>query len=168
MIGTTWPAFAALAAVFLLGEPLGAIRAAGIGLAIVGLAMLTGGAATLIARPGPWEAVGLAGAVMAAAVILFIRRLVKTDTSATIFAAQCVYGLVISVPVAWWGWRGVSLPVAAGLLLAALAATAGQLAMTDGFRHLNVAAGGALQLVTPLAVSAGGVAWFGESFSLAQ
>ncbi|MFM9079793.1 MAG: hypothetical protein ACKOTE_06600, partial [Opitutaceae bacterium] len=61
-----------------------------------------------------------------------------------------------------WGWRGLSPADAAMLILATLAAIAGQLAMTEGFRHLSVATGGALQLLTPLAVTAGGVLRFGE------
>lgn len=168
LIGTTWPAFAALAAVFLLGEPLGAGRAAGIALALAGLALLTGTTGAALTAPGLWEAVGLAGAVMAAAVILFIRQLVRTESSATIFGAQCVYGLLLGGPVAAWGWRGLSPADAAMLILATLAAIAGQLAMTEGFRHLSVATGGALQLLTPLAVTAGGVLWFGEAFAPAQ
>jgi drug/metabolite transporter (DMT)-like permease len=168
LIGTTWPAFAALAAVFFLGEPLSPARAAGIALALGGLALLTGTAGAVLAPPGLWEGIGLAGAIMAAAVILFIRQLIRTESSATIFGAQCVYGLLLSAPVAAWGGRAISAAEAAGLSLAALAAIAGQLAMTEGFRHLSVAAGGALQLLTPLVVTAGGVLWFGEAFAPAQ
>jgi drug/metabolite transporter (DMT)-like permease len=168
LIGTTWPAFAALAAVFFLGEPLSPTRAAGIALALGGLALLTGTAGAVLAPPGLWEGIGLAGAIMAAAVILFIRQLIRTESSATIFGAQCVYGLLLSAPVAAWGGRAISAAEAAGLSLAALAAIAGQLAMTEGFRHLSVAAGGALQLLTPLVVTAGGVLWFGEAFAPAQ
>ena len=40
LIGTTWPAFAALAAFFLLGEALSAWSVAGIGVAVGGLALL--------------------------------------------------------------------------------------------------------------------------------
>lgn len=168
LIGTTWPAFAALAAYFLLGESLSAWSVAGIAVALGGLALLTGAVPVATFHFGAWEAVGLTGALLAAGVIVVIRQLVRTESSATIFAAQCVYGLILTLPFAAAGWRPVSMGDAGLLLLAASGAAAGQIAMTEGFRHLPVAAGGALQMLVPLAVTAGGVTWFGESFTSAQ
>ena len=107
LIGTTWPAFAALAAFFLLGEALSAWSVAGIGVAVGGLALLTGALPVATFHFGFWEAVGLTGALLAAGVIVVIRQLVRTESSATIFAAQCVYGLILALPFTVAGWRPV-------------------------------------------------------------
>ena len=40
--------------------------------------------------------------------------------------------------------------------------------MTEGFRHLPVAVGGAFQVLLPLTISLGSVALFGETFTTGQ
>jgi drug/metabolite transporter (DMT)-like permease len=103
--------------------------------------------------------------LLAAAVVVVIRQLTRTDSSATIYASQCVYGLLIALPFALRHLPHLSGTDYSLLVLAALCASAGQLAMTEGFRFLTVAAGGAFQVMVPLIISLGGVAFFGEHFT---
>ena len=54
------------------------------------------------------------------------------------------------------------------LTAAALCASVGQLAMTEGFRFLSVAAGGAFQMTVPVVISLASIGLFAEPFTLAQ
>ena len=49
-----------------------------------------------------------------------------------------------------------------------MCATFGQLAMTEGFRFLAVAAGGAFQNTVPVLTTLGGIFFFAEPFSTMQ
>lgn len=168
LIGNTWTIFAAIIAVFALKEKLTLNRFIGIALALTGLALLMEIQHAGFGVDLQWELISLGGAILAAAVVVVIRQLTRTDNSATIFASQCVYGLLIAAPfaaaqVTVLSWADVGL-----LTLAALCASAGQLAMTEGFRYLTVAAGGAFQVMVPLIISLGGVVFFDEHFTLFQ
>jgi drug/metabolite transporter (DMT)-like permease len=168
LIGNTWCVFAAIMAAFVLHEKLGVVKVLGISLAIAGLALLTGMTPGSIAVFGRHEAIALGGAVMAAAVVVVIRQLTRTETTATIFASQCLYAMIIGIPIAAMNyttpsWEDVGLLAAAGLC-----ATFGQLAMTEGFRFLSVAAGGAFQNTVPVITTIGGILFFAEPFSPLQ
>ncbi|MCE9518745.1 MAG: DMT family transporter [Verrucomicrobia bacterium] len=110
----------------------------------------------------------LGGAIIAAMVVVVIRQLTKTETSATIFASQCIYGLLLALPFAARGVVHLGSVDIALLIVAALSAAIGQLAMTEGFRFLTVAAGGAFQITLPLVISLGGILFFDERFTWAQ
>ena len=168
LIGNTWCVWSAVMAVFVVHEKLGISKFLGILVAISGLALLTDISPASLARDGRWELIALLGAIGAAMVVVVIRQLTRTETSATIFASQCVYGLLLAVPFAAAHYTRITGPDAALLVGAALAASVGQIGMTEGFRFLTVAAGGAFQTTLPLVISLGGVLFFGEQFSLAQ
>lgn len=168
LIGNTWTVFAAIMAAFVLHERLGWVKLGGIALAIAGLALLTGMTPGTLAVFGKHETIALTGAVLAATVVVVIRQLTRTETSATIFASQCVYGLLLGVPIALanftsLGWIDVGL-----LAAAAVCATFGQLAMTEGFRFLSVAAGGAFQVLVPVIITLSSISLFAEPFSTPQ
>jgi drug/metabolite transporter (DMT)-like permease len=168
LIGNTWCVFASIMAAFVLHEKLGVVKVLGILLAIFGLGLLTGMTPGTLAQFGHHEMIALIGAVLAAAVVVVIRQLTRTETSATIFASQCVYGLLLGVPFALMhftslGWMDVAL-----LSAAAICATFGQLAMTEGFRYLSVAAGGAFQNTVPVIITLCSISLFAEPFSTPQ
>lgn len=168
LIGNTWCVFAAIMAAFVLHEKLGLVKVLGISLAIAGLALLTGMTPGSLVIFGMHEAIALGGAVMAAMVVVVIRQLTRTETSATIFASQCLYALIIGIPVAMMNFTSIGWVDAGLLAAAALCATLGQLAMTEGFRFLSVAAGGAFQNTVPLLTTLGGILLFAEPFSIMQ
>jgi len=168
LIGNTWSVWAAIMAVVALREHLRFAKALGIGIAIVGLGLLTDMSPAALAKDGQWEAISLGGALSAAMVIVVIRQLTRTETSATIFASQCVYGVLFALPFVLLGHHQLTAPDYLYLSLAAACAAVGQLSMTEGFRFLTVAAGGAFQIVLPLLISLGGVFLFDEHFSWIQ
>ncbi|MGV3660649.1 MAG: DMT family transporter [Prosthecobacter sp.] len=168
LIGNTWCVFAAVLAAFVLKERLGPMKIFGILLALFGLGLLTGMAPGTLAEFGKYETIGLIGALLAAAVVVVIRQLVRTESTATIFASQCVYSLLLAAPVAWLHFTPLNLGDVLLLSAAALCATFGQLAMTEGFRFLPVAAGGAFQNLVPVVITLCSISLFAEPFTTPQ
>jgi len=163
-ISNTYVAIAGLMAVVFLREPLTLALLSGSGISLAGLALLTSAGAGAGAT-GFYDFLAVLGALASAIVVVTIRQLHRTEHTATIFGAQCLYGLVFCLvptvarfdapaPAAW-----------ALLVAAALCAGAGQLMMTRAYRDLPVARGSLLQMLVPLGIAAGGAAFFGEQFS---
>lgn len=168
LIGNTWTVFAAIMAAFVLHERLGWVKITGIAVALAGLGLLTGMAPGTLSQFGYHEMIALIGAVVAAAVVVVIRQLTRTESSATIFASQCIYAVLLAVPIAAVNFTSLNTMDVTLLTLAALSAGVGQLAMTEGFRFLSVAAGGAFQMAVPLVISLASITLFAETFTLAQ
>ena len=113
-IGNTYVILAALMAVFMLGNGSDCLVLGGVA-ALAGLALLTDafGSGKHSALYG---AVAVLTAVASAYVVITIRQLHATENSATIFSAQCVYGLLVCLlPVLMHrlrrpGWPGCSWP----------------------------------------------------------
>ncbi|HUR59534.1 MAG TPA: DMT family transporter [Opitutaceae bacterium] len=166
-IGNTYVIFAALLAVWMLRERFGPGLALGGAVALVGLGLLTNPFASG-SDTGWWDLLAIITALASAYVVVTIRELHATEHTATIFASQCVYGLLIcGAPAIALAGRSSAAGWAL-MLLAAIAAAVGQLAMTRAFRDLRVAEGSLLQMLVPLGIAVGGVALFGEHFTLAE
>jgi drug/metabolite transporter (DMT)-like permease len=169
LIGNTYVVIAALMAVLFLKESFNTTKLAGNVLAFLGLALL-------VAYPsesglfGWYEALAIFGALMAAGTVIVIRKLTLTESTATIYTSQCVYILVGSLPFAIYELQRQHLDRTSWftLIMAGVSATIGQLAMTEGFRHLTVAVGGAFQICVPVVIAIGSVLIFKESFTAAQ
>lgn len=168
LIGNTWCVFAAIMAVFVLHERLSIGKLLGIVAALGGLGLLTGLETGTLTAIGYWEIVSLIGALLAAAVVVVIRQLTATETSATIYASQCVYGLLLALPFSMHHYGNLGAMDVTLLCIAAVAATVGQLAMTEGFRFLTVAAGGGFQLALPVVLSVASMMIFEEHFTSIQ
>jgi drug/metabolite transporter (DMT)-like permease len=163
-INNTYVLWAPVLAAWILRERLRPAVAIGGIIALGGLALLTNVFATG-SHPGVYDVVAVISALMSAYIVVTIRQLHATEHTSTIFAAQCVYGLLIcSVPAA-----ATFVPIAPAawgvILLASLCAGAGQLTMTRAFRDLPVAEGSLLQMLVPIGIALGGFAFFGERFS---
>lgn len=168
LIGNTWVIWSALMAVFMLKEHLVRRQIFGILIAICGLVLLTGFEHHDAEDHVIDEWIALSGAIVAAATVVVIRQLTRTESSATIFASQCIYTGLFALPfVIVRGWQ-LSLAQSSLLASAAVTAGVGQLSMTEGFRHLPITTGGAFQVALPLCITLGSIALFGESFTLAQ
>lgn len=163
-INNTYVIWGALLAAWLLREKLRPALLTGGLCALTGLALLTNvlGGGT----PGLYDWLAVLSALVSAWVVVTIRQLHATEHSSTIFAAQCVYGLVLcGIPAALQlsPISGLGLAVTA---LASITAAVGQLAMTRAFRDLSVAEGSLLQMLVPVGIAAGGVVFFQERFTL--
>lgn len=164
LIGNTWVIWSAILAVIILGEHLTPKKIAGTLLAIAGIALLTGLQGGDFSQLGRYEMIAVGGALIAAATVVVIRQLTRTESSATIFAAQCAYTALLAIPFI----IGLPRPPLADLAMlgaAAVLAALGQLAMTEGFRFLPVGIGGAFQVLLPLTITVAGVAFFNETFT---
>ncbi len=168
LIGNTWTVWAAIIAAMVLHEKLSLAKFFGMMVAIGGLTLLTDITPDSLVHDGKWELISLVGAILAALVIVVVRQLTTTESSATIFASQCVYGLLLAVPIAARHPEQLTLSNCGFLTLAALCAGVGQLAMTEGFRFLTVAVGGGMQMLLPLLISLGGIQLFEEHFAPVQ
>ena len=150
-INNTYVIFGALLAVAMLGERFRPALATGGVAALAGLALLTNAFGTG-AHANLYDAIAVLGAFCSAYVVVTIRQLHATEHTSTIFAAQCVYGLLLC-------------GVPAALHPEPVAAAAGQIAMTRAFRDLPVAEGSLLQMFVPLGIALGGAGFFHERFA---
>ncbi|MBL9203094.1 MAG: DMT family transporter [Opitutaceae bacterium] len=163
-INNTYVIIGALLAVWILGERFGTALAIGGVAALAGLALLTNafGAGTPV---NVYDLLGIAMAFASAYVVITIRQLHATEHTSTIFAAQCIYGLLICGAPALLTPQTVSLPATAMMIGAGVCAALGQISMTHGFRELSVAEGSLLQMLVPLGIAIGGATFFAERFT---
>lgn len=161
-LNNSYVIFSALLAVGMLGEAFRRPLALGAVAAFAGLGLLTG-AIFGVVRIGPYDAVALVCALASAWIVVAIRQLHQEGVAtATIFASQCVYGLLLCAPFLVLNATWPEPAVCAGLVLGGCCAGAGQLAMTSAYRHLAVAEGALIQTLVPLGIAAGGMLFFGE------
>ena len=164
-INNTYVVMGALFAVVMLGERFRPILAFGGLTALAGLALLTNVAGTG-AGVSLYDFIAIASAMASAYVVVTIRQLhAEGEHTSTIFAAQCVYGLLICTGPAIATWAPHS-PLAWGLMgIGALCAGSGQILMTRAFRDLPVGEGSLLQMLVPLGIAFGGAVFFREHFA---
>ncbi len=168
-INNTYVFWAALMAAWAFRERLRPLTVAGAIGAVAGIALLTnafsaGGGAAL------YYGCALLSALGSAYVAIAIRQLHATEHTATIFGAQCVYGLGLSCvfgPLlagssAAPPFAALPLPAWGLVLLSGLCVAGAQLAQTRAYRDLPVAEGSLLQMLSPLGTAAGGIVFFGE------
>lgn len=163
-INNTYVIFGALLAVWVLGERFSAALAVGSFAALGGLALLTN-AFGAGAHANVYDLLAIASALAASYVVVTIRQLHATDHSSTIFAAQCIYGLLICAVPAALHPQAISGLAWGMMILAGICAAVGQITMTLAFRDLPVAEGSLLQMLVPLGIAVGGVVFFGEHFA---
>lgn len=163
-INNTYVISGALFAVWILGERFGPALAIGSVAALAGLALLTN-AFGAGAQVNVYDLLAIVAAFASAYVVITIRQLHATEHTSTIFAAQCIYGLLICGVPALLHPQAVSLPAWAMMIGAGVLAALGQITMTRAFRELSVAEGSLLQMLVPLGIAVGGAAFFGERFT---
>jgi drug/metabolite transporter (DMT)-like permease len=165
-INNTYIIFGALLAVWVLREAFRPSLAIGGAAAVAGLALLTN-AFTGGPRASAYDLIAVGSAFMSAYVVVTIRLLhAEGEHTATIFAAQCVFGLILCAVPAGVHFEAIPLVGWVLMIVAGVCAAAGQLAMTAGFRDLPVGEGALLQILVPLGIAAGGCVFFGERFAL--
>ncbi len=162
-LNNTYVILSSLLAVWLLGERFRVSLAAGSVAALAGLGLLTGAIFGELSV-GPYDLVAVGSALTAAWIVVAIRQLHQEGVpTATIFASQCIYGLLLCAPFLVARGALPSPGAGLGLVVAGVLAGAGQLAMTKSFRDLTVAEGTLIQTLVPLGIAAGGILLFGEA-----
>ncbi len=166
-IGNTYVIWGGLFAVWILHEKFGPTLAIGCVTTLAGLALLTNVISTGM-NPNPYDFLAILSAFASATVVVLIRQLHAKEHTSTIFAAQCVYGLLLcGVPALMFM---ESFPAMGWVLLIGSSVTSaiGQLTMTRAFRDLPVGEGSLLQMLVPLGVALGGVVIFHEHFTATE
>jgi drug/metabolite transporter (DMT)-like permease len=164
-INNTYVIMGAIMAVWILGERFSRVLAIGSVAALAGLALLTN-VFSAHSHASIYDGLAIITAVASAYVVVTIRQLHATEHTSTIFAAQCVYGLILcAIPAA------LHLQVVSGtgwgiMSIAGVFAGLGQIAMTRAFRDLSVAEGSLLQMLVPLGIATGGAVIFRERFAV--
>ncbi|MEI8094623.1 MAG: DMT family transporter [Spirochaetales bacterium] len=111
-----------------------------------------------------WVLSAFASGVLSGLAIMYVKKLSATESSSSIFLAQCIGGFwlvllpahAVASPVGW-------LPAVLLLAIGLLAAT-GQLLMTWSYKHVNVSTGSLLGTLVPVVNIVAGVVLFGEAF----
>ncbi len=164
-IGNTYVIWGALLAAWMLREKLRfAVLAGGVA-ALIGLGLLTK-VFSSSSHPGIYDLLAVVAALLSAYVVVTIRQLHGSEHTSTIFAAQCVYGLIICSVPAVLTYQPISAAAWCVILVASVTAGGGQLTMTRAFRDLPVGEGSLLQMLVPLGIAAGGAVFFHEHFAV--
>ena len=164
VINLTYPLFGSLIAAFVLKEKLLPSTIALLVLAMLGLGLFFY-ESFHDATFGRYDLLGLLGAVMAGAIVVVIRKLTRTETAPTIYSGQCVMTVLFTAPLAMPSFGETSGIAWAFLMLGGTIVAYGQILMSKGFYHLDVARGSAIQMLIPLLTSAGAFFLFEEKFS---
>ncbi len=164
-INNTYVIWGALFAVIALGERLRPALLLGAVITVLGLGLLTNPFAGSARATGAADLIALLNAFGAAWIVVTIRQLHAREHSSTIFAAQCVFGLLLCAGPALGELATVTPSAWALLVVASVCASAGQLLMTQAFRDLSVAEGSLLQMLVPLGIAVGGALFFQEHFT---
>ena len=164
-IGNTYVIWGALLAAWWLKEKLRPAVLSGGVAALAGIGLLTN-VFSANSHPGIYDLLAVVAALLSAYVVVTIRQLHGSEHTSTIFAAQCVYGLIICAVPAIVTFQPISPAAWAVILLASLTAAGGQLTMTRAFRDLPVGEGSLLQMLVPLGIAVGGAVFFHERFAV--
>jgi drug/metabolite transporter (DMT)-like permease len=164
-IGNTYVIWGALLAAWMLREKIGAATIAGSIAALTGIGLLTN-VFSMTAHPGIFDLLAMVAALLSAYIVVIIRQLHATEHTATIFSAQCIFGLLICIVPSIMSYQPLSGNAWGIMLAAGITAGIGQLTMTRAFRDLPVAEGSLIQMLVPLGIAAGGMTFFGERFTV--
>lgn len=162
VINLTYPIFAAVLARVFLKESLTGQKLFWITAGFLGLIVFLSPKA-INTGMSAYDLMAIAGAIIAAAVVVLIRNLHRSEHGATIFASQAVFCTILAIPFAKGAGGGIPLSGIILLLLAGFIVAAGQLTMTFAYRHLEVSKGASLQLLLPIATGIGAWIFFNET-----
>ena len=147
----SYPIFATLFSMLILKEKVEPIKFVVIFISFAGLILLSvGGGKESLAGMDIYELIAIAGSVTTGLAVVFVKKLHDSDNSYAIFFSQCIVGFwMFLIPSGTTQAKG-DLTELLLLVLIGVVATIGQLFMTEGYRHVNVATGSMLQSMVPV------------------
>jgi len=159
------PIFATMGSALFLGEQVSLKKWLVILCAFAGIYLIATGASQSPVGIDRYDLLATVGALSAGVAVVLVKKLRATESSYSIFFAQCTVGfwLVFLPSNASTSMIGLS----GGLLLFAIGVTAsaGQLMMTYSYRYLPVATGSLIGMLVPVCNIAIGVIGFDEDIS---
>ena len=163
----SYPLFAGIFSAFCLKEKVTPLKWMALICAFTGIFMLVMGKE--IVNPsfqaiGLHEFIAVLGAILGGAAVVSVKKLVGFNSSSSIYFAQCVAGFWLFIIPGNLSAASPGYPDFFLLLCIGIAATIGQLLMTEGYRHVSVATGATFAMLTPVLNTLVGVAIFKESF----
>lgn len=165
ILTSSYPIFAGLIAPFFLPEALRWPILALTALALCGMAIMTGGD-VLSGNSSAYDLLAISIAIVSGLVIVIVRKLHATHNTATIFAAQCVFGFLVCLGGAARDFISLAPAAATLIIISSVCVALGQLAMTHAFKHVSVARGPSIQLIGPPMAAFGSFMLFGETLSV--
>jgi drug/metabolite transporter (DMT)-like permease len=160
-----YPVFATIFGWIMLKERLSIVPAISILCSFSGVCLL------LADRPGPhaqifsiglYDAIAILGALLGGLTVILVKKLQATDSTPSIFFAQCLGGFWIVLIPASVDMGSISLCASFLLVAIGILATVGQLLSTDSYRYLPIATASALVMMLPLFTSIAGIILFHE------
>ena len=175
ILNYTYPVFAALLAPLVLREKLAPDVVLAVIVSFLGIYLVVnptgvehafgGGGLSALLDFSPEGLLALLGGVLAAVAVVAIKKLRETDSSSTIYLAQCVFGvLVIGWPTATSSFSFAPLMWIVLLAIGVLA-TIAQLLMTYAYKHVPATEGSLLAFLVPVLNVFLGVIVFGETMT---
>ena len=142
-----------------------------IGLVVAGLLVAALGGLVLVELPSLgagqwslWVLVAWASGVLSGLAVMYVKKLSATESSTSIFLAQCIGGFWLTLLPAHTGVSQVGWIPAVLLLAIGLSAAVAQLLMTWSYKHVDVSTGSLLGTLVPVVNVIAGILFFGESF----
>ena len=166
LLSYTYPVFAAIWGVILLGEKVSPRLWMFIALAFFGFALTSMGRGDVMPTLGLPECFAIAGAMLSGLAIVIVRKLRATESSYAIFFSQCVIGFWLMLIPANIVPAAIGITGGFVLLGIGVSAAIGQLLMTYSFKALSVSQGSVIALITPVVNIAIGVLVFNETLTL--
>lgn len=166
----TYPIFAILFGALFLRERVGVVKITAVIVTFIGIFSVITDSTTTGANGmwsfGVYELLAVASAILGGIAVVFVKKLQDTDSTVSIYFAQCLIGLwMMLVPAASSstavGIRGALFLVAIGLLAAVV-----QLVMTEGYKYVSVSTGALITMTTPILNIAAGALFFREPFGV--
>ena len=166
LLSYTYPVFAAIWGVILLGEKVSPRLWTFIAVAFFGFALTSMGRGDVMPTLGLPECFAIAGAMLSGLAIVIVRKLRATESTYAIFFSQCVLGFWLMLIPANIVPAAIGITGGFVLLGIGVSAALGQLLMTYSFKALSVSQGSVIALITPVVNIAIGVLVFNETLTL--
>lgn len=165
----TYPLFASLFGFLLLKErinpwQIGAMAGSLFGVYFIVTATTSGH--LVLGEDTLYELLALFGALLGGLTIVLVKKIQQTDSTSSIFFAQCLMGFWIMLVPASSSSVSFTMPLFVLLIAVGLFATIGQLLMTEGLKYVTVATSSLLVLLVPLLNFGAGIIFFKEQLTL--